>query len=270
MTITNPAADATSTRIEISEQRASNLRRWNGAMAVLHAVQGVAMLVLSNDFGVPIGARYPQGPPGQALGDQLTVNLVDLPLGPATAGFLLLSALFHGIIVSVAWNRYLDELANGRNRFRWVEYSLSSTLMIVLIGALNITEFSGLVAIAGANVAMILFGWIMEMVNRPGEPVWWTPFTFGCIAGIVPWLVIAFYLFQPGSDSGESAPGFVYGIVFTIFVAFNTFAVNQWAQYARVGRWEDYLVGEKTYQVLSLVAKSLLAWQVFANVLVPQ
>ncbi len=27
---------------------------------------------------------------------------------------------------------------------------------------------------AGANVAMILFGWLMEVANRPGEPVWWT------------------------------------------------------------------------------------------------
>jgi hypothetical protein len=40
-------------------------------------------------------------------------------------------------------------------------------------------------------------------------------------------------------------------------------------QYGRIGPWRDYLVGEKTYMVLSLVAKSLLAWQVFFGTLAP-
>ena len=53
------------------------------------------------------------------------------------------------------------------------------------------------------------------------------------------------------------------------FHTFNCFAVNQWLQYRRVGRWSDYLFGEKTYLVLSLVAKSLLSWQVFAGTLAP-
>jgi hypothetical protein len=44
--------------------------------------------------------------------------------------------------------------------------------------------------------------------------------------------------------------------------------VNQALQYKRVGRWRDYRYGERWYLWLSLVAKSLLAWQVFANVLV--
>ncbi|MDQ3526076.1 MAG: hypothetical protein M3451_13630, partial [Chloroflexota bacterium] len=39
-------------------------------------------------------------------------------------------------------------------------------------------------------------------------------------------------------------------------------------QYKQVGRWRSYVFGEKAYILLSLIAKSLLAWQVFANVLV--
>ena len=48
----------------------------------------------------------------------------------------------------------------------------------------------------------------------------------------------------------------------------NCFAVIQLLQYRGTGRWGDYLTGERAYIVLSLVAKSLLAWQVFANVLI--
>ena len=63
-------------------------------------------------------------------------------------------------------------------------------------------------------------------------------------------------------------PSFVYGIFLSIFVLFNLFALNQFLQYRRVGRWRDYLYGERIYLVLSLTAKSALAWQIFANTLV--
>ena len=152
-----------------------------------------------------------------------------------------------------------------------MEYSLSATLMIVLIALVtNITDAAALTAIAFANIAMILFGWIMEMVNDPGETrPWWTPFWFGCIAGIGPWLAIGAALVGGLSfDGSEQPPGFVYGILVTIFVLFNCFAINQWLQYRGVGKWRDYVYGETIYIVLSFVAKSLLAWQIFANTLI--
>ena len=154
---------------------------------------------------------------------------------------------------------------------RWVEYALSSTLMIVLIAMVTgITDLSALIAIAFANMAMILFGWIMEMVNDPDGSTWWSPFWFGCIAGIGPWVAIVGYLVANlAQDDAQGPPGFVYGIIVSIFVFFNCFAVNQWLQYRQVGRWADYIVGERTYIVLSLVAKTLLAWQIFANTLIP-
>lgn len=66
---------------------------------------------------------------------------------------------------------------------------------------------------------------------------------------------------------GRRAPGFVYAIVVSLFLFFNVFGLNQWLQYRAKGRWADYLVGERSYIILSLVAKSLLAWQVFGGTL---
>ena len=192
--------------------------------------------------------------------------LFSYPLGPAVALFSLLSAAFHLLIVSPwGWPRYLAELGRHQNRFRWVEYSLSASLMMVLIaGIIGITDVAALIAIFGVNASMILFGWLMETTNDPSRRTDWTPFVFGCIAGAVPWIAIGVYLFGAGSD----VPNFVYGIFVSIFVLFNCFAVNQWLQYRRTGRWADYLFGERVYVWLSLIAKSVLAWQIFANVLV--
>ena len=54
----------------------------------------------------------------------------------------------------------------------------------------------------------------------------------------------------------------------SLFLLFNCFAMNQWLQYRRVGRWADYRFAERCYIAWSFIAKSALAWQVFANILV--
>ncbi len=268
--------------VAVLDRAARRLRVFNLVMGVLHLASGAAMVALSNDFSLSVSTFALNGPPGTPLSEGTTNTVFDVPLGLGAASFLFLSAFFHFLIAS-PWGfpRYVSELARGRNRFRWVEYSISSTLMIILISLVfGITDIAALIGLGIANVAMILFGWLMEMSNNglmhgpDGEPIrgeraWWTPFWFGCIAGIGPWLAVVAYLtVNVGIEGGEGPPTFVYGIIVSLFLFFNSFALNQWLQYRQVGRWSDYLTGERTYIVLSLVAKSALAWQIFANVLV--
>lgn len=256
--------------VELSETRAGSLRRFNLVMGLFHLASGALMVILGNDFELEVSTFSLNGPPGTPLSDGTINSVAGVPLAWATASFLLLSAFFHFVISTVGFAAYQSELRRGRNRFRWVEYSISSTLMIVLIALVTgITDLAALIALAFANVSMILFGWLMEMVNAADRHTWWTPFWFGCIAGIGPWAAIAVYLIvNVNQEGGQGPPGFVYGIIFSLFFFFNTFAINQWAQYRKVGKWADYLRGETTYIVLSLVAKSVLAWQIFANTLI--
>lgn len=251
--------------------RHGRLRIFNLVMGGLHAVSGVLMVALGNDFSLDVSTLNLNGPPGTPLSEGTLDAAFSVPLAPTTAAFLFLSAFFHLIIaIGPGFGLYRRELAAKRNRFRWVEYSISSTLMIVLIALVTgLNDLAAIIGIAGANVAMILFGWIMEVVNRPGQKVWWTPFWMGCIAGITPWLALVGYLWANLSQDGaQGPPGFVYGILVSIFVFFNSFALNQWLQYRQVGRWRDYLFGETVYIVLSLTAKTALAWQIFANTLI--
>jgi hypothetical protein len=250
---------------ELDAGQASSLRRANAGAAVLHAVQAAAVLLLATDFALPVTASYLAGPPGTPPLDP--VVLFDIPTGLAVVGFLALSALAHLLVCTAWWQRYVADLGRQRNPARWVEYSLSSSLMIVLIAQLvGISDVAALVALFGVNAAMILFGWLQERYERPGSGGW-LPFGFGCVAGVVPWVAITIYLLSPGSTSSASPPGFVYGIFVSLFVFFNVFALNQWLQYRAKGRWQDYLFGEKVYIVLSLTAKSALAWQIFAGTL---
>lgn len=247
----------------ITPAEQGRLRTLNLAAAALHLAQAVAVVLLATDFALPITASYIAGPPGTPPGP--ATNLADLPTGLAVAGFLFLSFLAHLIVATVWFRNYIGDLSRQINRARWVEYSFSSTLMLVVIAQLvGITDVSALIGISGANVSMILFGWLQEKYEVAGGGGW-LPFIFGCIAGIVPWLAVIFYTIAPGSDA--EPPTFVYAIVVSLFLFFNVFGLNQWLQYRAKGRFADYLFGERGYIVLSLVAKSLLAWQVFGGTL---
>ncbi len=227
-----------------------------------------AVLALSTDFSLPVTATYMAGPPGTIYSEPIVV--FETPLALMVALFLGLSALAHFIVASPQFfGRYGTGLEDKRNYFRWVEYSISSSVMIVLIAQITgIADVTALVAIFGVNASMILFGWLQEKYEQPGNGGW-VPFIFGCITGMVPWLAVAIYVISPGNPSDASAPAFVYGIIVTIFLLFNSFAWVQYKQYKAQGKWSNYLHGERIYIVLSLVAKSLLAWQIFANTLIP-
>jgi hypothetical protein len=243
---------------------ASRLRIYNLAMAALHAVQAVAVLVLANQFTLPVIGNFITGPPGTAPAIE---PLFDIRMAWGVALFLFMSAAAH-LIISMpgVFPWYIRNLENQRNYARWIEYSLSSSVMVVLIAMLvGIADIAALIAIAGVNASMILFGLLQEKYETPGERVGWLPFWFGVIAGAVPWIAIGIYLVAPGVEA--SPPSFVYWIFFSLFLFFNSFAVVMVLQYKKVGRWSDYIFGESTYILLSLVAKSLLAWQVFAGTL---
>jgi len=250
--------------IDLTAERARNLRHWNLGLTLLHAAQAVLILVLASDFAIALTTAPPDGPPGTRL--PAAETLVDVRIGAAVALFLALAAIDHLLTATVARSVYEADLRRGINRFRWIEYSISATIMVLLIASYSgITEITAVIAIAGTNVAMILFGWLQERFNPPDrDETTMMPFWFGTLAGIAPWIAIWFNVVTAGE-----VPGFVYGIVVVETVLFFSFGLNQWLQYRQVGPWSDYLIGEKSYLVLSLVAKSLLAWQIFGGSLAP-
>jgi hypothetical protein len=141
-------------------------------------------------------------------------------------------------------------------------------MMVVVAMLVGVYDVAALLLVVAANAAMILFGWAMERHHATTGRTDWTSYVFGCVIGAVPWVAVGIYLFGAGGE-GSGPPTFVYWIYLSIFLFFNVFAVNMLLQYRKVGRWRDYLYGERAYIVLSLVAKSLLAWQVFAGTLRP-
>jgi len=246
-----------------TEKKLNRLRVWNISVGLVLAVQAVLIALLTNSFALPVTATFMSGPPGTT---PELYNWFSISTGWGVFAFLAISAGALLIIASPpVFSWYKRNLLENRNYGRWIEYFFSSSIMIVLISQIcGISDIAALLAIFGINASMILFGALQEKYEMPGKPSW-LPFWFGCFAGIIPWIAIVIYVIAPGLT--VSPPGFVYGIIVSLFIFFNCFAVNMILQYKQVGPWRDYLFGEKVYIILSLTAKALLAWQVFFPVL---
>ena len=254
------------------------LKRFNLGAGVLHLLQGILMIALGTliswertiytfylDFNV-----LPGPPPVFEVVPNPQVWFTLSYLGVIVASFPLLSSLAHFVIASVKNKDYNENLKKGINPYRWYEYAFSSSIMIVLIATfVGVWDFWSLVMVFTLNAMMIMFGYYMEVVNQHTEKTSWSAFIVGCISGGIPWVVLFAY-FTAALSSGETnPPTFVYMIFFIYFVVFNIFALNMVLQYKGVGRWKDYLYGERIYIVLSLIAKTMLSWLVFVGIFAP-
>ncbi len=258
------------------EKRLQKLKRFNIIMGFFHFIQGVMMVFLATTVIQKISEFQPEiiqfyqtfNTTTRSL-ETTSKVLFKLPFGLMVASFLLISALAHGLI-SIMSEKYFKDLKLGINRFRWFEYALSSSIMITLIATLfGIYDIATLMLIFIVNATMNLFGLVMEQLNSGNDKtkVNWGPFIWGSLAGIAPWIAIFLYMF--GTGQFDMIPWFVWAIVGTYFVAFNTFPINMILQYKKIGKWKDYIYGERAYIILSLVAKSLLAWLVLFGAMQP-
>ena len=268
----------------IPAARAKQLFNWNRILVLLHGIQAIVIVAISpTDALVRFEGTYPVSKivNGQFAGLESAKELLfSFPLAYLVAAFFALSALAHFLVAFPLRKRYEGWLAQQFNPMRWAEYALSSTLMILGIASLSfVTDAGALVAIAVCNASMNLFGWSMEEANIGRKNVQWSHYIFGCIAGIAPWIALFTSVglslanwptgVGPNGRSLEEFKPVLVAIYVSLFISFNIFAVNMVLQRLKIGRWADYLHGERSYMILSLVAKTLLAWQVWSGVFMP-
>ena len=251
------------------------LKRFNTGAGILHLIQGILVLSLGSllkwdrsiytfylkfDIAAQPFKVYPN----------TQILFTATYLGVIVASFPLISALAHFMIAYPKNKSYVENLKKGTNPYRWYEYAFSSSIMIVLISTfVGVWDVWSLVMIFVLNAMMIMFGYLMEVINQRTEKTSWSSFISGCISGGVPWVVLFAYFVAAVMSTGTNPPAFVYSIFFIYFIVFNVFALNMVLQYKGVGRWKDYLYGERVYIILSFVAKTILAWLVFIGIFAP-
>lgn len=256
------------------------LRRFNMGAGTLQLINGIAILALTFALKWPKGTDiytfYLRFSHVSATNPMITampnpqILFTISYLGVLLAAFPLISAFAHFIIAFPKNKSYNENLKKGMNPYRWYEYAFSSSIMIWVIATfVGIWDFWSLAMIFVLNAMMIMFGYLMELINQKTEKTNWSAFILGSISGAVPWVVLFGYFTGDIIASDNSVPKFVYLIFIIYLILFMSFAVNMVLQYRGKGRWKDYLYGERAYIILSFIAKTLLVWLVFVGLFKP-
>jgi len=189
--------------------------------------------------------------------------------------FFFLSAIFQFVCILpvksayVGYPAYKRWLEKGTQPLRFIEYSVSSSLMVMIISLLNGEQNIWLVlALAGCNWSTMIFGLFSEQVMAlsHGRDVPWIIRWGAHLAGWLPFVVVwtvLFSQFQWSLDVASDVPDPVKAIPAVQLVLFAIFGINQMVGSLAVdNKWEHwvYLYNEIIYTVLSLAAKSILAW----------
>jgi hypothetical protein len=222
------------------------LKRFNIGAGTLQLVNGLAILSLTFLLTWPKGTDIytfylqfqhvtPTSPAIFGFPSPQVIFTVDY-LGVVLAAFPLISAFAHFMIAFPKNQQYNENLKKGINPYRWYEYAFSSSIMIWVIATfVGIWDFWSLAMIFLLNAMMIMFGYLMEVINQKTEKTNWSAFILGCISGGFPWVVLFAYFTGAVVASEGNVPAFVYTIFAVYLVLFMVL------QYKGVGRWRDYL-----------------------------
>jgi hypothetical protein len=242
-------------------QLGRQLQTFNRIAGLTHLIQGITLaLILNAETTIPVVTRFFDETPDGIR--PVSETLFEFPVAFIGPMFLLLSAFAHLLISSpMCVRRYEENIGKGINPARWWEYAVSSSLMLVVLLMFGgLIELSTVVFVFTLNFIMNLMGLVMEKYNQLTTTTSWLPFNIGVLAGIVPWILGGLYFWVSTNNIADAIPVYAqFGFLLT-FLFFNSFAINMWLQYKKIGKWKVYAYGEKAYIVLSLVSKSALGW----------
>jgi hypothetical protein len=249
------------------------LTQWNIGLAVLYVVQGVLILIFGQSRALPVTTSFlstdtlASKASGHSVLAPAIHHLFDINLAILVAAVLFIAAFAHLLLATWYRKRYEAELGRRLNRGRWIEGILSAGIMVVVIGLLvGVQDIAMLIVLFGLAAVASLLGLVMELHSRVAKRANWLSYGVGCLTGIVPWIVIGIYLLG-GDLYGSHVAAFVYWVAVSTFVLFLLAAINMYVQHKKLGKWANYIYGERVFMILGLVAKSALAWQIFAGTL---
>lgn len=253
----------------------ATLHAWNKWLAIIYAVQGVAILLLSTAKVFPLNVSYltVDELATEAAGNQVlalaTRTLADVNVAYLLAVVLFIAALTHGFAAWWCRKFYENDLNRAVNRMRWISGAANASLVLVVIAMLaGVADLSSLLMIVGLTVVANLIGLFVDVLNAAKSKVGRLAPVTAVVAGLAPWVATAVYLISAGLYGGQ-VPKFVCWIFISLFILFGFMIFNAWMQYKKQGKWANYLYGERICIILSFVAITALAWQVYFGALKP-
>jgi hypothetical protein len=195
-----------------------------------------------------------------------------------------ITSVFHFIQWCLLHTRsdwFIREIKQGVNILRWIEYSITASLMTFLIAQLSGITNVYLVFSVGVvlNIALQAQGYHFEIAMRfentkkikdenttlnTNRFQMWIPLIIGFIIFFFQWSIIACYFYRTVQASGD-VPDFVTAIFYLMLILFTLFAIPPFL-FARKWFGIDWVGYEIFFIVLSFVSKFVLDWTIAGGI----
>ena len=188
--------------------------------------------------------------------------------------FVSLPAINHGFIwyLSVHHQKMVEEFLfeKKNNPIRWIEYSVSASLMLITISILcGVSDIFLWFLLGSSNCIGMLMGQLLEMLSSPKykdvmeKNVIKYVFSLASAMVFVPWVVPLYYFFHGLTTPNAEVPSFVYVALLGTFLCFSSFGLNSFCYH--ILEKYDFHTTEYIYVLLSFTAKTILAVDVYGG-----
>lgn len=250
-----------------------SLSKWHIILAIVFLLQGILILLLSKNVTLPVTTHFlaPDSLAGQVAGHPVYTaanrRLFDVSVVAILAIIFFIAAIVHALLSTAPPSRSITDRP-AANRLRWLEYGINGGLILVLLALVNgAYDISTLVLLFALTfLTGLLMLWI-QLQSAIAAKTRWIINLFALIGGLLPWAIIACYLFDAAAFGMQALPAYVYWLDGSMFVLFVALALNFYAARHKLDRWVEPAFGERAFMFLGFIIKTALAWQLFFGLL---
>ena len=174
----------------------------------------------------------------------------------------LITAIFHFFYFTNY--RYYKEVLKGRNRYRWVEYGITATMMIFVLCIISgVKEIYATLGAVLLTIAMMSFGYFFEMNADPKVKL--SAIVMGFFILVSVWSIILGNfvpnIISAKEDQGYDIPDWVYGVLFPMIFWWTSFGIVTILNYKAYRKKKyDFSRYERYYILLSFFSKAFMGY----------
>jgi len=244
-----------------------SLTTLNGILCILHLCLAIGFWIyfarIHKDVkGTPIDLSIrkhalQQFPDDYQSQEMATPTLTTVEI--LAVSFFFITAIFHGYYFLTGHGRYPSMIGKKNNFVRWIEYGISSTIMIYIIAMMaGVKDINCYIAIGVLNIGMILQGQMVEQhIANNISP--WIPLITGflLLAGEIAIISREFdqRIHEASDILGKSLPSWLPSMIYILFFMFALFG---FVPILGIVLKLPYPTIERIYLWLSLLSKATL------------
>jgi hypothetical protein len=193
------------------------------------------------------------------------VNVSTKAIESIIAAIFLITSFFHSFYATDGFGTgaYLNEIKRGYNRYRWLEYAITSTMMIFVLSIISgIKDYDTVYELCVLNAVLMSLGYFLEQGVNKEVKIVALVIGFLIVVAIFVTLFRNFYLRLNEVDNlGRDLPSWLNYVLVPMFLWWLSFGVVAALNVANQGRMDyDFARYEKYYIYLSFLAKANMGY----------